>query len=182
MKKRFGFVSNSSSSSFVCDICEHIESGMDSSASDFEMVTCEHGHTIHKECLTFDPYSDDSPFIRSLLERELKERKESYKRQEDWIAKNSDDYRISNEKSRLEKMSKTISEIEKMLDKDNTDFTDWSDFIEDKTQILKEESCPICNLTFIPTKDAMDWYFTKNSIDIEMVKTEMREERKSSKQ
>ena len=45
MKTRAGFVSNSSSSSFVCEICGCAESGMDSSASDFNMSECERGHT-----------------------------------------------------------------------------------------------------------------------------------------
>ena len=46
MKIRSGFVSNSSSSSFVCDVCGTSESGMDASASDFDMACCENGHTF----------------------------------------------------------------------------------------------------------------------------------------
>lgn len=47
MKIRNGFVSNSSSSSFLCNICGQIESGFDCSLSDFEMEQCEHGHQFH---------------------------------------------------------------------------------------------------------------------------------------
>ena len=46
MKVRNGFVSNSSSSSFTCDICGATESGMDASARDLGFVTCRKGHTI----------------------------------------------------------------------------------------------------------------------------------------
>jgi len=46
MKIRSGFVSNSSSSSFVCNVCGTVESGMDMSASDFDMETCCNGHTF----------------------------------------------------------------------------------------------------------------------------------------
>jgi hypothetical protein len=46
MKIRNGFVSNSSSSSFVCDVCGETESGMDASAHDFDMETCSNGHTF----------------------------------------------------------------------------------------------------------------------------------------
>ena len=49
MKVRNGFVSNSSSSSFVCNICGEIEAGYECSLSDFEMEECEHGHTFHTE-------------------------------------------------------------------------------------------------------------------------------------
>lgn len=50
MKIRNGFVSNSSSSSFVCEICGEIESGMDASYDFFNMVECEKGHLFHREC------------------------------------------------------------------------------------------------------------------------------------
>ena len=50
MKIRKFFISNSSSSSFVCSICGEIESGMDASASDFGMKTCERSHSFHDDC------------------------------------------------------------------------------------------------------------------------------------
>ena len=46
MKIRKGFVSNSSSSSFICDVCGNAESGMDFSVSDANMFECENGHTV----------------------------------------------------------------------------------------------------------------------------------------
>jgi len=45
MKVRFGFVSNSSSSSFLCDVCGDMQSGMDANLSDMDMSSCENGHT-----------------------------------------------------------------------------------------------------------------------------------------
>lgn len=46
MKIRTGFVSNSSSSSFICDFCGNEECGYDLSLSEAEMCECEHGHTF----------------------------------------------------------------------------------------------------------------------------------------
>jgi hypothetical protein len=46
MKIRSGFVSNSSSSSFICNVCGTVESGRDMSAKDFEMTECVNGHTF----------------------------------------------------------------------------------------------------------------------------------------
>jgi hypothetical protein len=46
MKKRNGFVSNSSSSSFICDFCGRDESGWDLCLDEAEMFKCENGHTI----------------------------------------------------------------------------------------------------------------------------------------
>lgn len=46
MKIRHGFVSNSSSSSFVCDVCGETFHGYDSSLEDFELFECVNGHTV----------------------------------------------------------------------------------------------------------------------------------------
>ncbi len=56
MKLRKGFVSNSSSSSFVCDVCGRDESGWDLCLSDAEMYECENGHTFCKdEAIEIEP-------------------------------------------------------------------------------------------------------------------------------
>jgi len=52
MKIRLGFVSNSSSSSFMCDVCERIESGMNMCIEEAGMYQCQkrhifcHGHKL----------------------------------------------------------------------------------------------------------------------------------------
>lgn len=51
MKYRKDFVTNSSSSSYVCEICGAEASGWDIGLSDAEMVECENGHTICESCM-----------------------------------------------------------------------------------------------------------------------------------
>lgn len=60
MKKRNGFVSNSSSSNFICDSCGEAESGWDMGLSECEMFKCTNGHTIHESCApNFSAPSED---------------------------------------------------------------------------------------------------------------------------
>jgi hypothetical protein len=54
MKTRFGFVSNSSSSSFVCELCGNTEEGYEMSLSAAGMGECVNGHII---CI--DEFIDD---------------------------------------------------------------------------------------------------------------------------
>ncbi len=49
MKCRQGFVSNSSSSSFICEISGSVESGYDASPSDCGMIRCVNDHLMLEE-------------------------------------------------------------------------------------------------------------------------------------
>ena len=50
MKIRTGFVSNSSSSSFICDICEKENDYIDNMHLDADVVICENQHRFHYKC------------------------------------------------------------------------------------------------------------------------------------
>lgn len=58
MKIRKFFVSNSSSSSFICDVCGEDTSGMNMTLEEAEMVQCKNGHTFCEGHLI--------PFIKAL--------------------------------------------------------------------------------------------------------------------
>lgn len=63
MKIRMDFVTNSSSSSYVCEICGEIESGMDLSFAEcYDLTACEEGHTFCKRHITNkEPYELITP-------------------------------------------------------------------------------------------------------------------------
>lgn len=46
MKKRNGFVSNSSTSSFICEVCGHTETGYDCGVEEAGMCMCVNEHTF----------------------------------------------------------------------------------------------------------------------------------------
>jgi hypothetical protein len=59
MKIRSGFVSNSSSSSFTCDICGNTESGYDASAAELGFKRCQNDHTFCEDHLIEVEFTDD---------------------------------------------------------------------------------------------------------------------------
>ncbi len=67
MKYRKDFVTNSSSSSYVCDICGDDESGWDMGLAEAEMVECVNGHTFCESHITMN---DDK---RAILLSEIKQ-------------------------------------------------------------------------------------------------------------
>lgn len=68
MKFRKDFVTNSSSSSFVCDICGNVESGWDMSLREAGMVECVNGHTICQDEMLTPPREVMIRLIREEME------------------------------------------------------------------------------------------------------------------
>ena len=67
MKFRKDFVTNSSSSSYVCEICGRSESGWDISLSECDMYSCVNGHTFCREEALEKPSREE--MIKLILEQ-----------------------------------------------------------------------------------------------------------------
>lgn len=87
MKIRNGFVSNSSSSSFVCSVCGENVSGMDMGLAEAEMLECVLGHTFCESHVdkTFANYSIEEKRATLIA------MKYDYADIEDWVKASDDD-------------------------------------------------------------------------------------------
>ena len=136
MKIRNGFVSNSSTSSFICDFCGAIVSERDLSMQDAGMMACENGHVFCEEESNFN-FDFSEEFLKELM---------------DYI-KNKNYY---------DDFSKdTIAYIEKYLNNE-IELSELEDYFDcnDIIYIIKEEwgiperYCPVCQRKHDMEKDS----------------------------
>ena len=122
MRVRLGFVTNSSSSSYICNICGRVESGWDIGLYEAEMFQCVNGHTFCcNEALI--QYDDRDKLIKLILENEWNKYKE-------YINNHGyEDIIIPEEK--LNEMD--FDELVNLSSGDNSYYE------------IPEEFCPICN-------------------------------------
>jgi len=148
MKIRNGFVSNSSSSSFICDVCGHDESGYDMTINEAGMVECEHGH-IFCEC--------------HLIGGE-----KSYEKiREEFFKRDDINEVISDFVDSEEEVEDFINELKEDID----NFTEFYDdrIVGDYDEYVPIEKCPLCSFKSISDEDFIsflkkDKEITKESI------------------
>ncbi|MBU2515918.1 hypothetical protein KJ966_31760 [bacterium] len=152
MKIRNGFVSNSSSSSFVCNICGETESGWDLSLSEADMMMCEHGHVFCKR------HHLDSKITNKILQK--------WEFVKGFIQENSDDI--------LKALEGVTSEevILQTLEDYDYDLDDLYDEITEHQ--LPESCCPVCQLKYISDDTLLHFTLHKYNISRETLETEMR--------
>ena len=166
MKIRNGFISNSSTSSFVCGVCGHIEAERDCGLKDFEMKECEHGHVFHIDCNTvkMPPLTNERIYteLKETYSKELSFLHDNVQLYEDVLAGKREpkyDWEKSYSKSyferEIERYKEAIKDFENKLEKLN-------DYYENKQESfggyyepiyeeefydapVKEEFCPVCN-------------------------------------
>ncbi len=152
MKIRKGFVSNSSSTNFTCEICGEDISGMDLGLEDAEMYQCENGHRICQSHIkNYENWNLNVSFI-IMKQYVLNE-----------LEKNN----LKNKISEAEKLKKKITEAEDETEleeicNNSEDITCYDDVCYEMREDLPAEFCSICNFKK-PDVPLIYQYFLKES-------------------
>ena len=102
MKVRYGFVSNSSSSSFTCLVCGSTESGMDASASDFDFIECDNGHLFCNTHMIRNKVKDE---LEQKIQK-IRNRKEEY-----YITRLEEALKIKDKDEKIEEIDSILEDI-----------------------------------------------------------------------
>ena len=150
MKIRKGFVSNSSSSSFICEVCGNVESGYDASYDDMDFAQCENGHEFCRDHIT--------PMTEAKAKSILAKIKEDPKYvDEDFLeAEEADQITALMELNLRYFSSSTMSEM--------------------GYDELPEELCPICALEALSDSDILNYILKEHGSTREFVIEKARKE------
>lgn len=168
MKIRSDFVTNSSSSSFICEVCGCAEGGYELSLSDAGMCECENGHTFCKDHQVDNPdkYKEDA--IIRYLDQEIKA----------W----SKHFQVTKRRSHQEQVDK----LSKWYEKITTKVEGYEDVIEEVCEdeydfdySIPKECCPICTMATIRGEDMIKYICGKLGVTEEQIRTEIKSKYKT---
>jgi hypothetical protein len=151
-KFRLSFVTNSSSSSFICSVCGTVEAGMDMSMSEAGMYECVSGHT----------------FCESHIKGEMNELEVCEKLIKDQIKY----WEESSSSSKDEYIKECQEDLDKLRDLDKYALEDLMDKYEVRYNTPKK-FCPICNLSSIPDDIFIQYLLKKYESNKSAIKDEI---------
>jgi len=157
MKIRRGHVSNSSSTSFTCQICDHSESGMDMGLEDANMAECNGGHLI---CLSH--MKDD---IGDLLEGGTAQFSDFDQKTARELFWNGTQWKLQKHYTKEQILALDKEEFETRF-KDEIEGFDWYDLRHG----FPKAWCPICQFDDILPEDVMYFLMYTNDITMTSVK------------
>ena len=174
MIKRKGWVSNSSSSSFICDVCGEVASGYDACLSDFEMTrfTCDHTVCDSEWSMNIDELTFDQK--KSMVDENDHYEVESQFEKELFDGRYGSD--LSDEEKNL--LEKSIKEVFDKRTKEYYEDIDYEELIEGFDETLST-FCPVCNLETISDETLLSYIVNTHNISIVEVKGLIRDKFKT---
>lgn len=153
MKLRLGYVSNSSSSSYTCDVCGRNESGYDLSISEIEMKTCR---CYHEFC--------DQHMIISFPIKNIINLLEEYQEDED----------IKDLYEKFKVLPPDTIFSEDTFPEDYKLF--YNIFVEEEGGYdVPSCFCPVCNLDTILVGDVLSYLLKEHNLKKDDVENEIRQ-------
>ena len=159
-KRRMSFVTNSSSSSFICEVCGNVDSGMDASASDLGFAQCVNGHTFCED----HKLDAERNFKQELIDT-IKQRIESLRTNSYYISK-------------PELQQQRIQEYEQeLVDIETLDTDEIEDILNDYTEgSVPAVCCPICALDTVRDADVLMYIAKKTKVATTEVEHEIQQQ------
>lgn len=160
-KRRTSFVTNSSSSSFICEVCGNVESGMDLSASDCGFASCENGHEFCEHHMLSPEVTVD------MLKKELQEAIDTNLR---WSKEETGRY-AERYKDRAKEYQETLTNVNQMEPEEIRE--EYLKFFDDG---VPEAFCPICSLDTVRDADILMYIAKKTGVKTTEVEREIQQQ------
>lgn len=162
MKLRKDFVTNSSSSSFICVISGGSEGGYDCSLEDVGMGECSNGHVMYQEYILDRPINKEGRL--SIIKEIIESVNSEY---------GSFRHKLSEFNSKYPNI--TIGSAKDLSDDELDEIINYCIDVLDYELIEDYYSfniglCPICNKEEVPSDKILDYILKKYNIDIAEVK------------
>ena len=149
-KFRKDFVTNSSSSSFICEVSGSVESGYDMGIEDAGMYECENGHTFCENYLVGSIETFTKESIIEILESRKSNALSSYEKlNREYYKETAND--MDEYMSRLNNANDVTNLIEEIVE--NLELSDRDS--------IPAKNCPICTMDFIRDKDVLNFALDK---------------------
>jgi len=158
---RLSFVTNSSSSSFVCEVCGASEGGYEVSRSDVGFAQCENGHEFCERHTLSPEVTTD------MLKKELQEALDTHLR---WAAESTNKRSASRYRETAAEYQEKLSEVNQMEPDDIR--SEYLALFDELPAVF----CPICALGVVRDSDILMYIQRKTGVKTTEVEREIQQQ------